>query len=1009
MFSIRPIVMAIALASVSPILLVPTTSAQAQDTVSVGAGMLVEILPVAQALGDGSTTIDVFVVAMGAKGNPLTGLRPKVEATTGDAAGWEEKGDGLYKFKFTPAKVGEVTDVTLSLTGKLPTKENIEAEYSFKVVPAPKAELEGSSNPGELVLGQTDEATLSLTGSAPKHGLLVRASAGDVTNLTDMGSGKHSARYKSPSVNFPHVAIVTMADEIDPLGIYGYTQLPLKGSVNYPVEATANASVMLRIGDREFGPVKAGDDGRATVPVVVPPGVQKATMVSVVDGESTEKQIDLKVPETKRMALFPLPKTVPADSALAVPVRMVLLKAGGEPDTEGKLVFKASEGTMSEATHKGDGVYESMFTPADSDSSATVTIEAFIEGSKIQRDSVEVAMVPRRATNVAWSVTPETPSPDTETVNIKGAGTGSNGEPIVGRLLSADLETGSLRGGAEEGEDGEFDLVVQLEAGAAKMDLLFGSTATDNAVAKVLVLPKLEHATNDGASETEVVIVTVDQFGYPVADATVTLALESGDGSVPEKITTNDKGIARIAYTSGTAVDLVSIRATAGHARGVGALIQAKADASAVDLRLSGSPAHRQLSRSWNDVTQSLTITPDASAPPPMPVVELAAADAEVTAIELEHYPAEVAPGGKVLLRAIPRTEDGKAVPQQELDVLVSAGEVTDVTETKGVYEATLTVPADAEGEAKVSVVAANDTMKRVKIPVNPEAAGTDGPTGAIWGPTSADEADEEDTSDAVADATPEEEPEEAEPEPEKEPKVKPEAGEHRWARAKVSGVMSVYTYSQNPSPNPGPILPRSLEVGGDSSPATPGGVELAARAYHPDIPYVGGQVSFRAANYSIDAAQFSQPANDWLYDVQANILGRYPFDVGADQYWVGAKAGFHYDDFMIFTGCLDPGCEVNFDPLALAGLGIGAELGAEIGDLFFVGGYTQGLAQASVPYSNTVDAEIGYEVIENGFVDLGFNWINRYVLLEGADSGEGRGEVADNQLVFKLGVGVAL
>ena len=97
MFSIRPLVMAIALASVSPILLIPTTSALAQDTAA-SPGLLIEILPVAQALGTGTDSIDVFVVALGANGKPLEGLRPKVDATTGSAEGWEDKGDGLYKF-----------------------------------------------------------------------------------------------------------------------------------------------------------------------------------------------------------------------------------------------------------------------------------------------------------------------------------------------------------------------------------------------------------------------------------------------------------------------------------------------------------------------------------------------------------------------------------------------------------------------------------------------------------------------------------------------------------------------------------------------------------------------------------------------------------------------------------------------------------------------------------------------------------------------------------------------
>ncbi|NCG21575.1 MAG: hypothetical protein GWP91_21385, partial [Rhodobacterales bacterium] len=667
------------------------------------------------------------------------------------------------------------------------------------------------------------------------------------------------------------------------------------------------------------------------------------------------------------------------------------------------------EGEISAVSHMGSGIYEATFTPADSDSSGSVTIEAFVEGSKIQRDSVEVAMVPRRATDVAWSVSPETPNPDTETVKVKGVGTGSNGEPIVGRLLYANMEAGSLRGGAEEGDDGEVDLVVQLEAGSAKMDLVYGATPTENAVSKVLVLPKLGHAVNDGMSETEIVIVTVDQFGYPVANRKVTLSLESGDGAIPDKITTDDRGIARVAYTSGTQVDLVSIRASSLDANGVGALVQAKEDAEVGNLRLSGSSAHRQLSRSWRDITQSLTITPDASAPPPIPVIELAAADAEVTEIELVYFPAEAAPGGEVLLRAIPRTADGKGVPSLELDVLTSAGDLGDTAETKGVYETILTVPKDGVVEAKISVMTANDTLKRVKIVINPEAAGPDGPTGAIWGPIAEEGPEEEASTDAVAAVQPEAPQEEAEVKPPKAPKVKAEASDHRWLRAKASAVVGLYSYAQRPSPDPGPILANSLVVGDGSSPATPVGFEVAGRAYHPDIPYVGGQVSFRTANYSIASAAFSEPATDWLYDIQANILGRFPFDVGSDQYWVGGKAGFHYDDFMIFTGCLDPGCQVNFDPLALAGLGLGAEVGAEIGDLFFVGGYTHGLAQGTVPYSSTVDAEIGYEVIENGFVDVGFNWIDRVVLLQGADSGIERGQVSDSQMVFKLGVGMAL
>ena len=138
-------------------------------------------------------------------------------------------------------------------------------------------------------------------------------------------------------------------------------------------------------------------------------------------------------------------------------------------------------------------------------------------------------------------------------------------------------------------------------------------------------------------------------------------------------------------------------------------------------------------------------------------------------------------------------------------------------------------------------------------------------------------------------------------------------------------------------------------------------------------------------------------------------VTARYPYEVGGDQFWVGGKAGFHYDDFMVFTGCLQPGCVVSFDPLSMPGLGLGAELGAELDTLYFIGGYTHGLANFIMPYSSTVDANLGLEVIENGFVDLGFSWVARSILLQGVDSGMERGQLTDGQVIFKLGAGIAL
>ena len=213
------------------------------------------------------------------------------------------------------------------------------------------------------------------------------------------------------------------------------------------------------------------------------------------------------------------------------------------------------------------------------------------------------------------------------------------------------------------------------------------------------------------------------------------------------------------------------------------------------------------------------------------------------------------------------------------------------------------------------------------------------------------------------------------------------------------------------PSTEPGPLLPQQLIVGGSSGgqAATPMGGELNARMWVPSVPYVGALVNARLSRYAIAAAEFDEPAPDWLNDIQVDVLGRYPFDVNGDQYWVGGKVGVHYNDFMIFTGCLDPGCVVNFDPLGLTGLGVGLEAGLEISNLYAIAGFTQGLASFTVPYSTGVDVNVGYQLIPQAFVDAGFTMMNRRLILEGLDSGLDRGELSDGQLMFKVGFGYSL
>ncbi len=1010
----RPLVMALALISVGPAIIY-APAAEAAETAAIGESGLVEILPVPSIVADGETAVTVHVLAIGPNGAPFPGVKLKTDASTGETTDATDAGAGLYSFSFTPAKSTEDVEVTLSVKGKSATRAAVEAEYRLKVKGVPTGAIEGTANPTEIVLGKVDEATLTFQGGPKKGDMLVRVSGGEVTNMTNMGGGKHTGRFAAPKVNFPQFAIVTLADAANPTGNFGYQKVPLHGAVDYPVEASPNSSVMLKIEGKEYGPEKASPEGRAMVPVVVPPGVDKATLVTIIDGASTEKVIDLRVPPTRLLSLFPLPDAVPSDSSLAVPVRIVMLNPDGSPDIGASLSLSASSGTIGAAAHVKNGIYEAIWTPPESDESSTATIEVKVGDGKVQIDTMDVKLTPRRASVIALSTDAEEGA---KTATVEFAVSSASGQPMSSQVITVNTLGASTNGAPEDGGGGKYTSEVGIETAGAKMGALIRSEPTGNAVAHVALVPSSDRSLNDGIAGTVLTIASVDVFGYPVANAEIALTLGSGGGQLPSTVTTDGNGISQIQYTAGKDAGLVRILAsTTSGATGATSFVQAPTNTIPVVLPISGSKSVTAIHESWKNSAPVLAFTGGgdggavaaaAVGIPAPPEVEIGDPDADVASVEVIFWPEEVPPGATVLIRAIPKDADGKAIPGKTLDIMTSKGKVGDTVEEGAIYDTKVVLNDDVEGELKVSVVA-GDSMKLVKVPVNPDAdavaMGDDPPpaepdgAGPNWGSTEPKPAEEDP-------ATPDPDPPVA-----KVPKVPKEAGEIPFFRARVSGIGSLYSYSQVPTEEPGPLLPQQLVVGGSSGgrAATPLGAEFNARVWVPDVPYVGAQANVRLSRYAIAAAEFNGEAPDWLNDVQIDVIGRYPFDVNGDQYWLGGKVGFHYNDFMIFTGCLDPGCQVNFDPLGLSGLGVGFEAGLEVSGLYAIAGFSEGLANFTVPYSTAVDVNVGYQFIPEAFADLGFTYMNRSLILEGTDSGLDRGELSDGQIMFKAGVGFSM
>lgn len=199
---------------------------------------------------------------------------------------------------------------------------------------------------GSLVLGvdQETEIKIVVTGvSMPLDPPRMLCSTGRIEELTAVGPDAFVARYLLPTQRYPQAAIIVA--EFLPQGrpaLRGSLVLRLRAAASPGFRTDPGASVTLKIGDKEFGPQKAANDGMVRLPVVVPPGVGFGVARSVNEyGKATLQTIDLRIPAYRRVLLV-APETISAGAVVEASVYAV--DPSGVPADNRTLVLRVSEG-----------------------------------------------------------------------------------------------------------------------------------------------------------------------------------------------------------------------------------------------------------------------------------------------------------------------------------------------------------------------------------------------------------------------------------------------------------------------------------------------------------------------------------------------------------------------------------------------------------------------------------------------------------------------------------------
>jgi len=258
-----------------------------------------------------------------------------------------------------------------------------------------------SADPGGLTLGKDSSARIQIrvTGlfgrAVPGARVLLSTNVGALGEPQQAGDGAFTAAFTPPRSRAPAVALIAAEAEADGDRALGWLALPLAGSDSMTLETKPHASVHLRIADRDFGPAVANAKGEVQLQVVVPPGVDKATMhVQDALGNTADRQLDLDPPPFARMRVLPVgPAQAAAGESLEL--QAFLVRRDGSPDAEARVTASAGRGGVDVSRNRRGIVAVSWQAPLGAAGQTAIEVQGLGERAEVRASIAPGAGRPR--------------------------------------------------------------------------------------------------------------------------------------------------------------------------------------------------------------------------------------------------------------------------------------------------------------------------------------------------------------------------------------------------------------------------------------------------------------------------------------------------------------------------------------------------------------------------------------------------------------------------------------
>lgn len=211
-----------------------------------------------------------------------------------------------------------------------------------------------TADPASLVLGRDKGAQLSI--SAPAGATVkLSASVGTIGEVHRQGDTFH-ARFNAPPLKAPTVALLLAQVDHDGVRELAWLSIPLSGSDTMEIETRPGSQVQADVAGTVIGPVIADKSGTARLPMIVPPGVNKAT-VHITDklGNVSDKPLDLDPPPFSRVRMAS--RVAQANAASPLELEIFVVRPDGSPDDDAKLEVTSGDGEVEVRRRVGPGVY----------------------------------------------------------------------------------------------------------------------------------------------------------------------------------------------------------------------------------------------------------------------------------------------------------------------------------------------------------------------------------------------------------------------------------------------------------------------------------------------------------------------------------------------------------------------------------------------------------------------------------------------------------------------------